>query len=111
MTVRRPAPFFLALGAALAGLISIVSALTPEFADRYDLVRGVLPPGLPEAARVVALAFGIDCTVVRILDPARAEFYRQRGLRTVCPTSTAIDVLTEAVRSCEIRREPEEVTT
>ena len=59
MTVRRPAPFFLALGAALAGLISIVSALTPEFADRYDLVRGVLPPGLPEAARVVALAFGI----------------------------------------------------
>jgi hypothetical protein len=30
-------------------------------------------------------------------------------MRTVCPTSTAIDVLTEAVRSCEIRREPEEV--
>ena len=25
-----------------------------------------------------------------------------RGLRTVCPTKTAIDVLTEAVRSCEI---------
>jgi lysyl-tRNA synthetase, class II len=59
VTVRRPAPFFLALGAALAGLIGIVSALTPEFADRSQLVRGVLPPGLPEAARVVALAFGI----------------------------------------------------
>jgi len=59
VTARRPAPFFLALGAALAGLIGIVSALTPEFADRYDLVRGVLPPGLPEAARVIALAFGI----------------------------------------------------
>src|SRR5918911_3153696 len=52
--------------------------------------------------------FGIECTVVRILDPARADFYAQRGLRTVCPTSTAIDVLTEAVRSCETRREPEE---
>src|SRR5919206_390520 len=54
--------------------------------------------------------FGIDCTVVRILDPARADFYAQRGLRTVCPTSTAIDVLTEAVRSCEVRREPEEAS-
>ena len=46
--------------------------------------------------------FGIECTVVRILDPARADFYAQRGLRTVCPTSTAIDVLTEAVRSCAV---------
>jgi lysyl-tRNA synthetase, class II len=56
---RRPAPFFLALGAALAGVIGVVSALTPEFADRFDLVRGVLPPGLPEAARVISLAFGL----------------------------------------------------
>ena len=58
--------------------------------------------------QVAQKRFGIDCTVVRILDPARADFYSQRGLRTVCPTSTAIDVLTEAVRSCEVRREPEE---
>ena len=56
---RRRAPFFLALGAAVAGLIGVVSALTPEVAERSDLVRGVLPPGLPEAARVVALAFGL----------------------------------------------------
>src|SRR5437667_9023029 len=46
--------------------------------------------------------FGIECTVVRILDPARADFYRERGLRTICPTSTAIDALGDAVRSCEI---------
>jgi trk system potassium uptake protein TrkA len=46
--------------------------------------------------------FGIGCTVVRVLDPARAEFYAQRGVRTVCPTSTAIDVLDEAVRSCAV---------
>ena len=58
--------------------------------------------------QVAQKRFGIDCTVVRILDPARADFYAQRGLRTVCPTSTAIDVLTEAVRSREVRREPEE---
>jgi trk/ktr system potassium uptake protein len=58
--------------------------------------------------QVAQKRFGIDCTVVRILDPARADFYAQRGLRTVCPTSTAIDVLTEAVRSCEIPRERQE---
>jgi len=59
--------------------------------------------------QVAQKRFGIDCTVVRILDPARADFYAQRGLRTICPTSTAIDVLTEAVRSCEIPRERQEV--
>ena len=37
------------------------------------------------------------------LDPARAEFYRERGLRTICPTSVAIDVLLESVRACEVR--------
>jgi trk system potassium uptake protein TrkA len=58
--------------------------------------------------QVAKTRFGIDCTVVRILDPARADFYAQRGLRTVCPTSTAIDVLTEAVRSCDVRPPAEE---
>jgi trk system potassium uptake protein TrkA len=46
--------------------------------------------------------FGIECTVVRLLDPARAEFYASQGMRTVCPTSTAITVLTEAARTCAI---------
>jgi lysyl-tRNA synthetase class 2 len=58
--VRRPAtPVALAWAAALAGLVSIVSALTPEFADRVDVVRGILPPGVPEAARTLALALGL----------------------------------------------------
>ena len=57
--MRRPAtPVALAWAATLAGLVSIVSALTPELADRTDLVAGVLPPGVPEAARTVALALG-----------------------------------------------------
>ncbi len=49
----------LAWFAALAGLISIISALTPEAADRVRLVGGVLPPGVPEAARTTALALGL----------------------------------------------------
>jgi len=61
--------------------------------------------------QVAQKRFDIQCVVVRVLDPARAEFYNDRGLRTVCPTKTAIDALTDAVRSCEIPRQPAEVGT
>jgi trk system potassium uptake protein TrkA len=53
--------------------------------------------------QVAQKMFGIDCVVVRVLDPKRAEFYASHGLRTVCPTSSAITVLSEAVRACEVR--------
>src|SRR5690348_16059052 len=49
----------LAWAAALVGVISLVSALTPEMADRLRIVHGVLPPGWPEAARVLTVAFGV----------------------------------------------------
>jgi trk system potassium uptake protein TrkA len=52
--------------------------------------------------QVAQKRFDIRCVVVRVLDPARADFYRELGLRTVCPTKTAIEVLTEAVRACEV---------
>jgi trk system potassium uptake protein len=53
--------------------------------------------------QVAQKRFDNQCVVVRVLDPARAGFYRQQGLRTVCPTSTAIETLIEAVRACEVR--------
>src|SRR5213076_319746 len=61
--------------------------------------------------QVAQKRFGIDCTVVRVLDPARAKFYKQRGLDTVCPTSVAIDALMDAARTCAIptAQQPEEV--
>ncbi len=49
----------IAWAAAVVGVIGIISALTPELANRTDLVNGVLPPGVPAAARVLALSFGI----------------------------------------------------
>ncbi len=49
----------LAWSAAGVGVIGLVSALTPEMANRVEVVRGVLPPGWPEAARVLTIAFGI----------------------------------------------------
>ena len=54
-------------------------------------------------AQVVQKRFGVDCVVVRVLDPARADFYAKRGMRTVCPTQTAISVLTDLVRACDVR--------
>ena len=35
--------------------------------------------------------------VVRVLDPARATWYEQQGLTTVCPTKIAIEMLEDAV--------------
>jgi lysyl-tRNA synthetase class 2 len=49
----------LAWFATFAGFLSIVSALTPEMANRLDLVQGVLPPGVPGAARTAVLALGL----------------------------------------------------
>ncbi len=49
----------LAWFAAIAGLMSIISAFTPEAADRVRLIGGVLPPGVPDAARTIALALGL----------------------------------------------------
>ncbi|HWE81745.1 MAG TPA: TrkA family potassium uptake protein [Gaiellaceae bacterium] len=45
--------------------------------------------------------FDVRSVVVRILDPARAEFFRTRGLNVVCPTQSAIETLTNAVRAYE----------
>jgi trk system potassium uptake protein TrkA len=82
-----------------AGIEDADAVVVSTDGDNTNLVVG----------QVAQKRFGIDCTVVRILDPARADFYRERGMRTICPTSTAIDALTEAVRSCDIPQAPAEV--
>ena len=48
--------------------------------------------------QVVKKRYGIETVVVRVLDPARAEFYSARGMETVCPTQTAISELAQRVR-------------
>jgi trk system potassium uptake protein TrkA len=50
-------------------------------------------------AQVLRARWEVPCVVVRILDPARAAFYAERGLRTVCPTQTAIASITDEVRA------------
>jgi trk system potassium uptake protein TrkA len=55
--------------------------------------------------QVAQKRFDVRTVVVRVLDPARADFYAAQGLRTVCPTKTAIDVLLEAIHSSELTAE------
>ncbi len=56
-------------------------------------------------AQLAQQRFNVACVVVRVLDPGRAQFYEGRGIKTVCPTQTAIDVLSESVRSA-VTQEP-----
>ena len=49
--------------------------------------------------QVLTKRFGVETVVVRILDPARADFYETRGMQTVCPTKTAISELASRVRT------------
>jgi trk system potassium uptake protein TrkA len=53
-------------------------------------------------AQIVQRKYGVATTVVRVLDPARAELYARLGLRTVCPTTTAIDTLSDAVLAARV---------
>jgi trk system potassium uptake protein len=50
-------------------------------------------------AQVAKNRFGVQSVVVRILDPARSAFFASQGIHTICPTQTAIEQLTAAVRA------------
>jgi trk system potassium uptake protein TrkA len=48
-------------------------------------------------AQIAQRRFQVPKVVVRVHDPLRAEWYRQQGLHTICPTQVAIEMLTDAV--------------
>jgi trk system potassium uptake protein len=49
-------------------------------------------------AQIAQRRYEVPTVIARILDPLRAEWYRQQGMHTVCPTRVAIDMLESAVR-------------
>lgn len=71
-----------------AGIEGADAVVVATNGDNTNLVVG----------QVAQKQFDIQTTIVRVLDPARAKVYASLGLRTISPTSTAIDFLTEAVR-------------
>jgi trk system potassium uptake protein TrkA len=42
-------------------------------------------------AQIAQRRFNVPKVVVRVADPARASWYAQQGLHTICPTQIAID--------------------
>jgi trk system potassium uptake protein len=52
-------------------------------------------------SQIAQKRFEVSKVVARVLDPARAAWYAEQGLNTVCPTKTAIELLSEAVFGAE----------
>jgi trk system potassium uptake protein TrkA len=48
-------------------------------------------------AQLAKLRFEVPRVVVRVADPARAAWYGEQGLHTICPTQKAIDQAEQAV--------------
>ena len=88
---RAPLRGELLLGAAagLVGLMAIVSALTPEFTNRYDIVQSVSAPGVPGAARVLALSFGFGLVWISRLLAGRRRRAWQLAVALVVGVSLA----------------------
>jgi trk system potassium uptake protein TrkA len=74
-----------------AGVATADAAVVSTNGDNSNVVIG----------QMLQRRYSIGCVVVRVLDPRRADFYAERGLRTVCPTKTSIATLTDIVRSCD----------
>ncbi len=48
-------------------------------------------------AQIAQRRYEVETVIARVLDPLRAEWYQRQGLRTICPTRVAIDMLEDAV--------------
>ena len=73
----------------MAGIQDAVACVVATNGDNTNIVIG----------QVAKRRFEVANVAVRILDPARAKFYAEQGMQTICPTKTAIDALTAAVEA------------
>ena len=48
-------------------------------------------------AQIAQRRFGVRHVIVRVLDPARSDWYSEQGLHTICPTKAAIEEFKEAL--------------
>lgn len=70
-----------------AGVAQADALVVSTNGDNTNLVVG----------QVAQKRYGVRRVVVRVLDPRRADFYAERGLRTICPTKTATAAIHDAV--------------
>ena len=79
-----------------AGIEAADSVVVATNGDNTNIVIG----------QVVTKRYDVATVVVRILDPARAKLYADRGMSIVSPTQTAISELLEIVRAAAPRETP-----
>ena len=72
-----------------AGVADADAAVVATDGDNTNIVIG----------QVLQQRYGVATVVVRILDPARAKLYSERGMSVVSPTQTAISELLATVRA------------
>ncbi len=48
-------------------------------------------------AQIAQKRFGVEKTIVRVMDPARADWYGEQGLKTISPTKHAIEMFASAL--------------
>ena len=72
-----------------AGVGEADAAVVATNGDNTNIVIG----------QVLQQRYAVDTVVVRLLDPARAKLYSDRGMSIVCPTQTAISSLLDTVRA------------
>ncbi|MCB8916161.1 MAG: TrkA family potassium uptake protein [Thermoleophilales bacterium] len=46
-------------------------------------------------SQIAQRRYEVETVIARILDPLRAEWYREQGLMTICPTKVAVEMLEE----------------
>src|ERR671920_802525 len=49
-------------------------------------------------SQIAAKHYQVPRVIVRVMDPARAEWYAEQGLHTICPTSYAIEMFEHAIQ-------------
>lgn len=74
-----------------AGVPDAEAAVVATDGDNTNIVIG----------QVLQQRYDVGTVVVRILDPARAKLYADRGMSIVCPTQTAISGLLETVKAAK----------
>jgi trk system potassium uptake protein len=48
-------------------------------------------------AQIASKQYRVPRVIVRVMDPARAEWYAEQGLHTICPTKYAIEMFEQAL--------------
>jgi trk/ktr system potassium uptake protein len=86
------------------GLFTVGHAIEPDALEEAGIARADIFIASTDGdntnltiAQIAKRGYGVDRVVARIMDPARASWYSEQGLETICPTKIAIEQFTDVV--------------